>query len=39
MYREFGKDDGEIYTITLFNFYSKKELAGQQVSRFVKIRD
>lgn len=39
MYREFGNKEGEIYTITLLNFFSKKELKGQYVSRFTKIRD
>lgn len=39
MYQEHGKPDGDIYTITLFNFYIKKEVKGQYVSRFVKIRE
>lgn len=39
MYREFGNTEGDIYTITLVNFFSKKEMKGQYVSRFVKIRD
>lgn len=38
MYKEVG-EEGPVYTITLFNFYSKREHNGQMVARYVKIRN